>query len=259
MCEKLQLKFMKLVLNVRSSTPTCMVLGELGKFPVSIDAKCRLLTFWYRLCTDIQSGSNKISTLMLRLCQSLYNNTDYKIPWLKSVRSLLDQLGLSYIWFDTYNVNLTVDQFKLLIKQRFHDQFLQYWMSEVYLNSICISYRIFKVNFGFEDYLIRLSPSLRRNFLNFRCQHRLPIQLQRYVDTPREERICLLCDGREVGDEFHYLFKCTYPLLKDSRKNLIPKYFQHHPNALKFCTLMNSNSGKLTKLCRFIKTILSLF
>jgi hypothetical protein len=133
-------------------------------------------------------------------------------------------------------------------------------MSEVYLNSICISYRIFKDKFGFEDYLIRLSPSLRRNFFNFRLsQHRLPIQMQRYVDTPREERICLLCDGREVGDEFHYLFKCTYPLLKDSRKNLIPKYFQHHPNALKFRTLMNSNSGKLTKLCRFIKTILSLF
>ena len=56
---------------------------------------------------------------------------------------------------------------KLLIKQRFHDQFLQSWMSEVYLNSICISYRIFKVNFGFEDYLIRLSPSLRRIFFKF--------------------------------------------------------------------------------------------
>ena len=50
LCEKLQLKFLKIILNVHQSTSTCMVLGEVGKFPVAVEAKCRQLSFWYKLC-----------------------------------------------------------------------------------------------------------------------------------------------------------------------------------------------------------------
>ena len=39
-CERLQLKFLKMLLNVKNSTPSCMVYGELGMFPCYIEAKC---------------------------------------------------------------------------------------------------------------------------------------------------------------------------------------------------------------------------
>ena len=42
--------------------------------------------------------------------------------------------------------------------------------------------------------------------------------VHKYAGIPREERICLTCDRRGIGDEFHYLFNCTYTVLKDSRK-----------------------------------------
>ena len=147
------------------------------------------------------------------------------------------------------------------MKQRLQDQFIQSWQSDVYVNNICITYRLFKSNFCFENYLIKLSPKLRRNFLKFRLSsHKLPIQQLRYADVTREQRLCNLCPMQEIGDEFHYLFNCSCPLLKDERKRCLSGYFNHHPNVLKLNQLMNTNSKrKLNNLCRFIGFILSLF
>ena len=95
---KLQLRFLKLILSVKVTTPTCMVLGEVGRYPIEIEAKCRMLGFWYGLCSASHSESPKISNLMFLLCSKLYYASDYKLPWLMKVHSLLYSLGLSYIW-----------------------------------------------------------------------------------------------------------------------------------------------------------------
>ena len=87
-----------LILGVKVTTPTCMVLGEVGRYPIEIEAKCRMLGFWYGLCSTSHSESPKISNLMFQLCSKLYYASDYKLPWLMKVHSLLDSLGLSYIW-----------------------------------------------------------------------------------------------------------------------------------------------------------------
>jgi hypothetical protein len=56
----------------------------------------------------------------------------------------------------------------------------------------------------------------------------------------RENRICNLCNGRNLGDEFHYLFE--YPSLSNERKKYFEPHFINRPNILKFCNLMNSKS-----------------
>ena len=70
---KLQLRFLKLSLSVKVTTPTCIVLGEVGKYPIEIEAKCRMLRFWYGLCSasHSESESAKISNLMFQLCSKL--------------------------------------------------------------------------------------------------------------------------------------------------------------------------------------------
>ena len=88
---KLQLRFLKLILGVKVTTPTCMVLGEVGRYPIKIEAKCRMLGFWYeRLCNTSYSESPKISNLMFQLCSKLYYACDYNLSWLMKVHSLLD-------------------------------------------------------------------------------------------------------------------------------------------------------------------------
>ncbi len=47
--EKVHLQFCKRILNVRSSTPNVMVYGELGRFPLEIKVKLRMLSFWSRM------------------------------------------------------------------------------------------------------------------------------------------------------------------------------------------------------------------
>ena len=55
--EKVHLQFLKRILKVRSTTPNHLVYGELGRFPLIINIKCRMVTFWNRLLS-----SNKLSS-----------------------------------------------------------------------------------------------------------------------------------------------------------------------------------------------------
>ncbi len=235
-----------------------MVLGEVGRYPIEIEAKCRMLGFWYGLCSTSHSESPKISNLMFQLCSKLYYASDYKLPWLMKVHSLLDSLGLSYIWSNQIH---TIESFKRIVKQRLMDQFIQEWQSRVAENSVCSNYRLFKKKFCFEEYLTYLPSILRQRVLKFRLSnHRLPIQQRRSLGIPRDERICTVCDSGEVGDEFHYLFNCSNENVKRNRTKYVDKYYTHHPNVPKFCSLMNMTSkSKNIKLAKFISCILELF
>jgi len=44
--EKIQLRFCKLLLKLKSSTPKYMIYGELGRFHIEIDIKIRMVSFW---------------------------------------------------------------------------------------------------------------------------------------------------------------------------------------------------------------------
>ena len=43
------LKFCKYLLSLKTSTPNCMVYGELGTYPVSITIKVRLVSYWLNI------------------------------------------------------------------------------------------------------------------------------------------------------------------------------------------------------------------
>ena len=155
----------------------------------------------------------------------------------KCIRYYWDTLGLSYIWSNQIH---TIDSFKRIVKQRLMDQFIQEWQSRVAENSICSNYRLFKKKFCFEEYLTYLPSTLRQRLLKFRLSnHRLPIQQRRSLGIPRDERICTVCDSGEVGDEFHYLINCSNENFKRNRTKYVDKYYTHHPNVPKFCSLMN--------------------
>ena len=39
--EKVHLKFFKIILHLKATTPNCMIYGELGRYPLDIDIKLR--------------------------------------------------------------------------------------------------------------------------------------------------------------------------------------------------------------------------
>ena len=47
--EKFHLMYLKYSLSIKMATPTCMVLGETGRFTVSIHINTRVVSFWSRI------------------------------------------------------------------------------------------------------------------------------------------------------------------------------------------------------------------
>ena len=44
--DRLYLKYLKYVLGLKQSTPSCMVYGGTGRFPLSVYIKTRMIAFW---------------------------------------------------------------------------------------------------------------------------------------------------------------------------------------------------------------------
>ena len=254
---KTTVSIFKTDLRCLSYNPNMYVAWGSGKIS-DRKAKCRMLEFWYGLCNTSHSESPKISNLIFQLCSKLYYACDYYTPWLMKVHSLLDNFGLSYIWS---NQDHTIQSFKRIVKLRLRDQFIHEWQSRVAENRVCCNCRLFKKKFCFVEYLTYLPSTLRQIVLKFRLSnHRLPIPQRRSLGNPRDERICTVCDNGEVGDEFHYLFNCSNENVTRNRTKYVDKYYTHHPNLPKFCSLMNMTSkSKNVKLDKFLSCIFELF
>ena len=177
--------------------------------------------------------------------KSLYDNTGYKNPWVQNVENILNNCGLSNIW-QSQNISFSKKWLTAKVKQIHKDQFLQKWSSQLEDSNISINYRLFKKDFKFEPYLIKLPYKFRLAFCRFRLgNHRLPIERGRYQNVPRADRFCTLClDTSSVGDEFHFMFEC--PSLNDLRMKYIPSYFRVRPNTFKFSELFNSHSSSIS-------------
>ena len=59
--EEVHLQFLKNILRVRTTTPNHLVYDELDRFPLVIDIKCRMLTFWNKLISSNKLSSNDSS------------------------------------------------------------------------------------------------------------------------------------------------------------------------------------------------------
>ena len=253
---KLQLRYYKLILGLRKCTPTCMVLGEVGKLPLEIHAKLRMMTYWYKLVTC--QNDNKLSSVTYKFFLKLKEAGGYESPFLKTVEKTLNDVGLPGVWIHQNNLNYSLECFKKMIKKRLEDIYIQNWYTEVNERESCYNYRMFKTDFGQESYLSKLPEHLAKTMLRFRVlNHNLPIHSLRFTATPRNERICTKCN-EEIGDEFHYLFKCSF--FNDTRKYSMKSYYYKFPNSLKFKQLLSSrNKALLLKLVHMMRVIMMSF
>lgn len=254
--DRFQLKFCKLILNLKQSTPNCMVYGELGILPISLRIKSRILSYW---CNVITSKHSKISNILYRTLLNMYSNNVSNFSWIHFVHNTLNGLGLSNVWLDQH-VSFPV-AFKNLFNHRLRDQFIQNWFSLIDRSSKCLNYRIFKKEFSIENYVHVLSPNLANILCKFRTvNHKLPIEKGRFLNIERDCRTCNLCTVNHdvIGDEFHYLFQCSF--FNSERRKYIDAYYYNNPNTLKFDQLMNStNTSTLLRLSLFCKKIMSSF
>ena len=183
-----------------------MVYGELGRHPLGVTIKSRMLCFWFKLIQE--DRKNTYCSVMYKLMYNLHPSLGCSL-WLKYIKSILDSVGLSDVWF-TQGTNVQYEWFKAYVKRCLSDQSLQSWHSNIDNSNKCINYKIFKKELKFEDYLIHLPPSLSYAYSKFRCRNtKLPVETNTFYGNLGSDR-CLLCPQDVVGDEFHYLFSCSY-------------------------------------------------
>ena len=124
--ELIHSKFYRWILHVRKSTNLTGLYGELGRVPFIIQRKIRMINYWLKLL-GLNDQSIHIK-LYLMLKQDLDNNISYNgSNWAFQIKSLLNELGLSYIWLQQNDFTIPVD----LMKQRIFDNYYQSWYSNI--------------------------------------------------------------------------------------------------------------------------------
>lgn len=252
--ESLYLHFYKIIMCFKKCTPNIILYGELGRYPAEILLKSRIIGFWKRLVCGKQ---DKISSILYNLMYKMHTRNFYSSKWLVCVQNTLNNCGFSEYWIQQ-NAPENCCLAKL-VKNRLIDQFKQNWFNSVFTVSKCLNFRIFKQNHNFETYLTELPRDLRIAYSKFRCiNHKLPIEKGRFVGIARDDRICNLCNSAKLGDEYHYIFECTF--FKTDRKKFIPvQYYKKH-NTQKFHDLFNvSDYHIVLGIAKFCKNILAHF
>ena len=103
LASKLQLRFYKIILKLSKSTPSCMAYGELGQFPLEVQAKFRMLNVWFKLVNI--NHRFKFSNIMYKFLYEMYREWKYKQPFLSTVETVLNGIGLSGIWTHQFDLN----------------------------------------------------------------------------------------------------------------------------------------------------------
>jgi hypothetical protein len=72
----------------------------------------------------------------------------------------------------------------------------------------------------------------------------------------KQNRKCHLCN-LEIGNEFHYLFICSYPQISEIRNKFIPEYYLRNPSLYKLKGMLSlCNVTLYRKIYGFIRKII---
>ena len=175
--------------------------------------------------------------------------------YLKYVRDTLIDLGLPYLWESHDVTHVNTAQFKYFVKRQTQDLFILEWHNVLAESSMYNNYRIIKSTFGQERYLSTLPYNCIISFIRFRTTNNsLPVNVLRYYNIHRDERICDKCLSNDTADEFHYLFVCPY--FEAIREKCIPCIHVAQPSYHKYNHLFNSHDKPtLLKLKHMIDVI----
>ena len=239
--EKVYLKFLKQILNVRSQTTNAAVYGELGRIPLDTLRKEKILKYWFRI----------ISSQRCLIKDVFEYQVAHKIQgsWALEIKKMLDNLGFGYLWIN--NVVTKLQLFKVI--ERLHDQYYQEWFATLNGSSKLSNYNYIKCDIGCESYLNCVKKDNYRVCLcRLRCSaHMLAIEEGRFRNIPQQDRKCIFCPMNVIENEYHFVSVC--PCFRDIRNTCLPRYYCHWPSLPKYKQLMSTKkSSLLNKLAKYV-------
>ena len=115
---------------------------EAGKLQSQIKVDKQLITYWFRLLNkDEQSFAYIVYMIVLKL----FLRDEYKALSLCRVKCILDNCGLSYMWYNQHLID--AKQCNNITCKRIEE--LHKWYTDISLSSMCTLYRLFKQHLNF--------------------------------------------------------------------------------------------------------------
>ena len=120
--EQVQLKFLKFILNIKKSTPNCIVYGETGMLPLKVDIQSRIIAYWSKL---VKPETDNLSSKLYWIAKTSFENRNNTLffKWFVNIRSIFINCGCSWIW-DSHTF-LNKAWLKATIKQRLTDLYFK--------------------------------------------------------------------------------------------------------------------------------------
>jgi hypothetical protein len=257
--ETLQNKFLKMILGLPQKASNWAVASETGRYPVAIKAFTSMIKFYFHLSGSPSYIVRQALDTNKQLSENGINS------WYKYIHRLLKFCNLEHLLFTCDEKEITFQLNKL--KKTFQTKYIGIWNQEKDSFSQDSKLELFtslKSDFGLSEYLIKCGiPSHRASISRIRVSaHNFPIERGRYLETPREDRLCPFgCNF--IGDELHYLLQCSHPFISDVQVPLVQKIQNLHPEFLNFnpkqklTFILNNKTpeilGIVGKLCKVVQ------
>ena len=160
--------------------------------------------YWSKI---IHTENDLLSRIYVMVLNDTNNGNTYNgTNWAFQVKTLLDNLGFSYVWNIQENLeNISYAE----IKQRILDNVTcnQDLLMSIYTSTKLQLYCIFKENTDHEPYLNFVRPNKFKYALSKLrlSSHNLEIETRRYYGMPRGEKLSVCCNMNATETEFHFL------------------------------------------------------
>ena len=212
------------------------------------------MNFW---CTIAAGEESKFSSIFYKWIKIFMKKNIYKSVWFEKVKTTLDNIQMPYM-FDNVTKECKL-WFRNSTKARLEELYAKRWSDTVYNNSSCLNYRAMTLAKRAQDYVLKLPKCYVYAILKLKCvNHYMPIVAGRYSNMPIDERLCTICQLNEIGDEFHYLFKCTF--FSSQRARYLRRYYYTQPNMYKMTQLFESpDFTEMLNLAKFAQVIVNQF
>ena len=134
MLEAIENQFLLSLTHLRKSTSLYMVLDEVGRLPLEITVKSRMVDFWSKILLI-----NNLNYLVFYI-EKLIDTPNFNSKWVTKVIQILDECGISEIWIS----QMPTPNLSKIVAETLKNQFYQKWNSDLNKSSKGRNYGIFK-------------------------------------------------------------------------------------------------------------------
>ena len=205
--EQFHISMCKQVMGVCKFTSNIKVLAELGRMPLKIDIETKMFKYLQRM-PFIEKHRF--------LYKAFKEDESEKIGWVRNMKSVLDNLGLSNLMlniFKTIDGVIPQEEYENkenFFKKRNTDQYYQTFYNYIDRTEDRGFFMRIKEKYEKERYLEINNIELRTALSKLRLSsYKLAVVTGKWNKTKLEDRKCQFCKSNEVEDEFHLLFQCS--------------------------------------------------